>query len=410
MSIYDGAAYRQPHACSTRLCGVEGVEDSIEMRWIDARPGIADGHEGTCMVLLGADHQLSCPLLYRAHCFSRVENQVQQDLLQLNAIPQNRKQSIRKPGLDRNAIPLGDALRQYEHFVDRRIEIKAFLSRWRFLDVITHSSDDVPSSVRVPDNTIERFPGLIQIRRIHFQKPHPRTSVVAGGRDRMQNFVRQRSSEFSHHAYAVYVGEIRLHLFQSRQRSCAILNVRQENIPARDAPRVIANWDAAVVKPAIFPVEASQPLFEMIWNPRGDRFCEHLDDMGKIVRMYRSVCCPIPQLLQRLSAILEDLAIDGFELTIRGQDRNLTRYPVNCRARPSLAFTQGLLAAGDLQDNGSLGSEICDQFDLFLRKGLYAPPPKTKRSDLLVVSEHRQDEDRPNATRYSLSFSFFCRI
>src|SRR6516165_11234040 len=58
--------------------------------------------------------------------------------------------------------------------------------------------------------------------------------------------------------------------------------------------------------------------------------------------MYRSVCCPIPQLLQRLSAILEDLAIDGFELTIRGQDANETGYPVNCRARLSFAFTQCL--------------------------------------------------------------------
>ena len=99
MSLNDGAAYRQPHPCSTGLRGVEGVEDSIEMRRINAWPGIAYGHEGVCLALLGADHQLSNPLLNRAHCFSRVQNQVQQDLLQLNAIPQNRKQSIRKPGL-----------------------------------------------------------------------------------------------------------------------------------------------------------------------------------------------------------------------------------------------------------------------------------------------------------------------
>src|SRR5215469_5551075 len=135
----------------------------------------------------------------------------------------------------------------------------------------------------------------------------------------------------------------------------------------------------------------------MVRDPRGDRFCEHFDDVGKIVGVYRSVCSPISQLLQGLSAILKDLAIDGFELTIRGQDRNLTRYPVDRGARPSLAFTQGLLATGDLQDNGSLGSEVRDQFDLFLRKGLYALPPNTKRSDQLVVSEQRQDEDRPNA-------------
>src|SRR6516164_7216002 len=147
MSIYDGAAYRQPHACSTRLCGVEGVEDSIEMRWIDARPGIADGHEGTCMVLLGADHQLSCPLLYRAHCFSRVQNQVQQDLLQLNAIRQNRTQCLRKPDLDRHAIPDGHALRQYNHFVDCRVEIKTLFSRRRFLDLLSDAIDDLSGSI-----------------------------------------------------------------------------------------------------------------------------------------------------------------------------------------------------------------------------------------------------------------------
>src|SRR5215475_1666496 len=129
MSMDDGAAYRQPHACSAGLCGVEGVEDSIEMRWINAWPGIAHGHEGaSCPVLLGADHQLSCPHLDGARCFSRVQYQVQQDLLQLNAIPKDRNQSIRKRSLDRNAIPVGHALRQCEHFVDRRIEIKAFLS------------------------------------------------------------------------------------------------------------------------------------------------------------------------------------------------------------------------------------------------------------------------------------------
>ena len=65
------------------------------------------------------------------------------------------------------------------------------------------------------------------------------------------------------------------------------------------------------------------------------------------------------------------------------------------------------LAAGDLQSNGSLRGEVHEQLKLVLRKGLYAPPPKTKRSDELVVSEHRHDEDRPNANfGYILSYSF----
>src|SRR6516165_8311792 len=48
MSMDDGAANRQPHACSTRLRGVESVEDPIEMRRIDARPRIAHGHKDAC--------------------------------------------------------------------------------------------------------------------------------------------------------------------------------------------------------------------------------------------------------------------------------------------------------------------------------------------------------------------------
>src|SRR5262245_16297514 len=70
MSVDDGAANRQPHACSTGLCGEESVEDPIEISRINARPGIAHGHEDAGLVLLGADQQLSCSLFNRTHCFS----------------------------------------------------------------------------------------------------------------------------------------------------------------------------------------------------------------------------------------------------------------------------------------------------------------------------------------------------
>src|SRR5215470_12879831 len=72
MSMDDGAANRQPHACSTGFRGVEGVEDPVEIHRINARPGIAHGHEGACLILLGADQQFSCSLFNRTHCFSRI--------------------------------------------------------------------------------------------------------------------------------------------------------------------------------------------------------------------------------------------------------------------------------------------------------------------------------------------------
>ena len=42
------------------------------------------------------------------------------DLLKLNAIPLNGKQSVGKLGLDRDAIPVGHASRQHNHLINRR--------------------------------------------------------------------------------------------------------------------------------------------------------------------------------------------------------------------------------------------------------------------------------------------------
>ena len=91
MGLDDRPANRQPHPHAAGLRGVKRIEHALEMRRIDAWPGIAHCHKDTCVVLLGADQQLSCPFLCRAHCFDRVQEQVQDHLLQLNAIAVNGK-------------------------------------------------------------------------------------------------------------------------------------------------------------------------------------------------------------------------------------------------------------------------------------------------------------------------------
>ena len=142
------------------------------------------------------------------------------------------------------------------------------LSRRRFPDLITDATDDVSGSIGIAHDAAERLPDLTQVRRLPVQKIHGRTGVVARTGDRLRDFVRQRGSQFSHHAHAVHVGEIRLHLLQSRQRLRAILDVRQQNVPARAIrPESSRIWDAAVVKPPIFAVEAPQALFDLVGNP-----------------------------------------------------------------------------------------------------------------------------------------------
>src|SRR6266542_1412871 len=62
----------------------------------DSYAKTAHGHEGaTRSGLLGADHQPSRPRFDRAHGFDCVQDQVQDDLLHLNTIALDGKQSVR---------------------------------------------------------------------------------------------------------------------------------------------------------------------------------------------------------------------------------------------------------------------------------------------------------------------------
>ena len=144
MRTNNGPADRQSHARSAGLGGVERLEDALEMRGIDAWPGISHGHERTCPVLLGADQQLSCPRLDGPHCFDRVQDQVQQYLLQLNAIPRNERQSVSKPHLNQDAVPVGGASHQYDHLFDCRIKVETLLARRRLLDLLAASGAMLP--------------------------------------------------------------------------------------------------------------------------------------------------------------------------------------------------------------------------------------------------------------------------
>src|SRR5882757_8105813 len=86
--------------------------------------------------------------------------------------------------------------------------------------------------------------------------------------------------------------------------------------------------------------------------------------MRKVLRMHRIACSPVLHLFKRPAEIIDDLAIEGIKLTVRGHDRNETGYPVDCRAQTSLAVTQrgfGALALDELTDLATDGSQHVEQ-------------------------------------------------
>src|SRR5262245_6107315 len=185
--------------------------------------------------------------------------------------------------------------------------------------------------------------------------------------------------------------EIGLQLLQSRQRLGAILDVRQQNVPAGNTAGIIADWDEAGVKPPIFAVDASQTCFVMEGNTGNYRFLKNLEDTGKVFRMYDVNFSPVLQLFGRPAKILEHLAIDVFEFTIRGCDRDETGYPVNCRAQATLALTQSLFGAFEFVN---VSEEVVPPQDATIRIPKRTCPGLKPAIDAIKASSPKFDLER----------------
>ena len=86
---------------------VEGVEELVHAQRVDAQPGVPHGHTHTVVVLsLGPDRQLPRAIGHLAHRFDRVEQQVQDDLLELDTIASDERKVVGKLCLENDAVPL----------------------------------------------------------------------------------------------------------------------------------------------------------------------------------------------------------------------------------------------------------------------------------------------------------------
>jgi hypothetical protein len=101
---------------------------------------------------------------------NRVQNQVQDDLLQLNTIPRDRKQPLGEAGLERDSVLDNFASRQSDYFADRGIEIETIVPRTCLPDVVAGPADDVSGSIGIAHDAAECFPDFSQVWRALGQK------------------------------------------------------------------------------------------------------------------------------------------------------------------------------------------------------------------------------------------------
>jgi hypothetical protein len=95
MPLDDGAADRQPNAHPIGLGGVERFEALVHALSVQAHAHILDAQaHSIAFVSLGSDQHLSWAILDVAHRVCRVQEEIQNDLLQLNAIAYDRREIV----------------------------------------------------------------------------------------------------------------------------------------------------------------------------------------------------------------------------------------------------------------------------------------------------------------------------
>ena len=104
--VDDRPADRQPHAEPSGLGGDEGLEDALELRLLQAGAGIADRHlDAQSRALAGRDDQIPRAVDDR-HRLARIDQQVEDHLLELDAVTGHRGQSRRTIERHRDAPSL----------------------------------------------------------------------------------------------------------------------------------------------------------------------------------------------------------------------------------------------------------------------------------------------------------------
>ena len=147
-----------------------------------------------------------------AHCLDGVDDQVEDHLLQLHPVSLNERQTLRECCRHRDAVLRRLATGQRNDLEDRVVDRHALPPCRRLLDEGTDPADDVARSLAVLQDTTERLPDLLEIRRLGAQPAQSRIGVGDRRRDRLVDLMGNRGRELPHGRDAIRVRQLHLHL------------------------------------------------------------------------------------------------------------------------------------------------------------------------------------------------------
>ncbi|MNL01015.1 hypothetical protein D3C87_1214680 [compost metagenome] len=147
-----------------------------------------------------------------AHRLQRVDDQVEQHLLQFDTIALDVRQAVRQRRLHRGQALGGFATGQFHHLADCRVHVHRLLAGRRLLDQLADAPEHIARPVGVLDDAGQRLPHLVDIGRLRAQPAQPGLGVGHRRRNRLVDLVRDRRRQLSHGRHPVGVRQLGLHL------------------------------------------------------------------------------------------------------------------------------------------------------------------------------------------------------
>ena len=181
MGFDDGATQRQAQAHALRLGGVEGLEHLLARHRRQATPAVfhaeADGAGGVLPHL--DDHP---PLLgrYPFEGVQGIEQQIEDDLLQLAFVGQQRRQALLQAHLHGDLALVQFGADEIQHLLHGIGDVEPILGHLRLAHQATHPGDHRAGAVGVVDDPLRGLHGALHLRRLIAQ---PALAGVATGGD-----------------------------------------------------------------------------------------------------------------------------------------------------------------------------------------------------------------------------------
>src|SRR6266478_2509130 len=112
----------------------------------------------------------------------------------------------------------------------------------------------------------------------------------------------------------------------------AVVNVSQQEIPARDTTFRVSQGKTACLEPAVHAVGSTLTKLIRIRLPGFDRVLPRVEQARKVTRMDGVAGGPILQFLARLAEVFQDLAVEKFHLACRAHGAYKPRNGVDDQA------------------------------------------------------------------------------